>query len=98
MKGCWALWGLFVLTTGPGGVGEPGSVYLLGPAPLGLGGLSGQDYLRDLGVVSAGKGKGQLVPLGDFRLRKGERLGLTLAWHPPACPPGPSGNQRTGPL
>lgn len=39
--------------------------------PLGLGGLSGQDSLRDLGVVCRER-KGQLVPLGDFRLR-GER-------------------------
>ena len=70
--------------------------YCSGP-PLGLGGLGGQDPLRDLGVVCRER-KGQLMPLGYFRLRR-ERVRFNpLAWRPPACPLAPSpGNRRTGP-
>lgn len=98
LKGCWALWGLFIFNNRSQRHGESQALGTgcSGP-PLGLGGLGGQDPLRDLGVVCRER-KGQLMPLGYFRLRR-ERVRFNpLAWRPPACPLAPSpGNRRTGP-
>lgn len=57
LKGCWALWGLFILTTGPRGMARARLWVLAAPGhPWGWVALVGRTLCGTL-VLSAGKGR-----------------------------------------